>query len=272
MQYLISRGLTEAIAEESNIRTIPKHFDYSIIEDWYGEDMLIECGLYAMGKNGKPYPVFYNNRLIIPYFDTTGNLILTLQGRNIDTDQDPKYKLLSGIKTPLYNLRGIADAEQNKEKVYICEGAIDALSCYAQDLLHPIAMGGVNNKAIYEPDTFSRLGNLNVVIATDKDQAGQIFAREFIKKYKDEFLTMPKMIDWDAIAGAKDINDLLKLKNDTKKSFFLQVYSESCSFTNDGVLFESGVFYSMDEFKSIADLSNEEKQSIHKNKLNGVAK
>lgn len=274
-QYLISRGLTEDIATYSNIRTIPKDFDYKELEDAYGIDTLTEAGLYAMGKNGKPYPVFFNNRLIIPYFDTTGNLILTLQGRNIDSADDPKYKFLSGIKTPLYNLRAIVDAEQNDKKIYICEGAIDALSCYAKNLLHPVAMGGVHNKAIYDPDTFNRLGNLNVVIATDRDAAGQTFVREFIKKYKDEFLTMPKVINWDAIAGAKDINDLLKSNvtadSNNKKTFFLPVYEELCSYTNDGVLFGSGVFYSMDEFQSIADLSNEEKQSIHKNKLNGVA-
>ena len=209
-ECLKNRGLTADIILESDIRAIPKDFDYTPLKDRYGIDTLLAAGLFAIShRTGNQYPTFFNNRLIFPYFDTDGKTILLLQGRNIDTGDEPKYKFLSGIKTVVYNLRGIADAERNGKKVYITEGAIDCLSCYKAGMYHPIAIGGAMNKAIYEPEIFNRLGNLEIIIATDRDKAGQTFYRDFLKRYKDSFLTLPKVIDWDRIQGAKDINEAL---------------------------------------------------------------
>lgn len=268
-EYLKNRGLTADIILESDIRAIPKDFDSTPLKDRYGIDTLLNAGLFAISKSGKPYPVFFSHRLIIPYFDTDGETILTLQGRNIDTKEEPKYKFLSGIKIPVYNLRGIADAEQNGKKVYITEGVIDCLSCYKAGMFHPLAIGGAMNKAIYEPEIFNRLGNLEIIIATDRDKAGQTFYRDFLKRYKDIFLTLPKVIDWDRIQGAKDLNEALTAEiipeqKTEKKKYRSEIIGDVFTIEdNGGILFESGVYYTPAELEKVKGLTDTEKKTMH---------
>lgn len=271
VNYLTKRGLTEDLIIKSDIRAIPKDFDYKPLKDKYGLETLLNAGLFAISKQkGNSYPVFFSHRLIIPYFDIEGKDILLLQGRNIDSEDEdkPKYKFLNGIKTVVYNLKGIADAERNGKKVYITEGAIDCLSCYAAGMSHAIAVGGAMNKAIYEPEIFNRLGNLEVIIATDRDTAGQSFYRDFLKKYKDKFYTLPKVIDWDRIQGAKDMNEALTKKiiilpepeQKTGKKRYLSVILKDIFTIEDdgGVLFESGVYYTPDEVEKVKEFTDDE--------------
>lgn len=268
-EYLKNRGLTADIILESDIRAIPKDFDYTPLKDRYGIDTLLNAGLFAISKAGKPYPLFFSHRLIIPYFDTDGKTVLTLQGRNIDTKDEPKYKFLSGIKIPVYNLRGITDAEQNGGKVYIAEGAIDCLSCYKAGLFHPVAIGGAMNKAIYEPEIFNRLGNLVTVIATDNDKAGESFYRDFLKRYKDCFYTLPKVIDWKRIQGAKDINEALTAEiipeqKTEKKKYQSKILNDIFTIEDTGgILFESGVYYTPAELEKVKGLTDSEKKTMH---------
>lgn len=269
-EYLKERGLSRDITLESDIRAIPKDFDYSPLKDRYGIDTLLKAGMFAISKAGKPYPVFFMHRLIIPFFDTDGKIILLLQGRNIDNGDEPKYKFLPGIKTVVYNLRGIADAERNGKKVYITEGVIDCLSCYMLGMFHPVAIGGATNKAIYEPEIFDRLGKLNITIATDRDKAGRNFYRDFLKRYKEQFLSLPKVINWERIQGAKDINDTLK--NDTvispepngKKKYRSEIIGEIFTIEDTGgILFESGVYYTPAELEKVKGLTDSEKKTMH---------
>jgi DNA primase len=269
-EYLKNRGLTADLILKSDIRAIPKDFDYTPLKDRYGIETLLNAGLFAISKRtGTPYPVFFSHRLIIPYFDMDGKTIVLLQGRNIDSGDEPKYKFLPGIKTVVYNLRGIADAERSGKKVYITEGAIDCLSCYAAGMFHPIAIGGAMNKAIYEPEIFNRLGNLEVIIATDRDTAGQSFYRDFLKRYKDRFYTLPKVIDWDRIQGAKDINEALTAeiipKQKTgKKRYRSEILNDIFTIEdNGGVLFESGVYYTPAELEKVKEFADSEKKTIH---------
>jgi len=268
-EYLERRGLSRDIVITSDIRTIPKDFDYTPLKDRYGIDTLLNAGLFAVShRTGKPYPVFFRNRLIIPYFDTDNRTILLLQGRNIDTGDEPKYKFLHGIKTTVYNLRGIADAEQNGKKVYITEGAIDCLSCYMRGMFYPIAIGGASNKAIYEPEIFNRLGKLNIIIATDRDKAGQSFYRAFLKRYKEQFLSLPKVIDWDRIQGAKDINEIkpemILPEPNGKKRYRSEIIGDIFTIEDTGgILFESGVYYSPAELEKVKGMTDSEKRTIH---------
>jgi DNA primase len=272
IEYLKKRGLTEDLIIKSDIRAIPKDFDYKPLKDKYGLETLLNAGLFTISKHKEnPYPTFFSHRLIIPYFDMEGKDILLLQGRNIDSEDEPKYKFLNGIKTVVYNLKGIADAERNGKKVYITEGAIDCLSCYAAGMSHAIAIGGAMNKAIYEAEIFNRLGNLEVIIATDRDTAGQSFYKDFLKKYKDKFYTLPKVIDWDRIQGAKDMNEALTKKiiilpeqKTGKKRYLSVILNDIFTIEDDGgVLFESGVYYTPYEVEKVKEFTDDEIIAAH---------
>jgi len=269
-EYLKDRGLSEDIIRKSGIRALPKDFDYKPLKDLYGIETLLKAGLFALSKAGNPYPVFFRHRLIIPFFDMDGETILLLQGRNIDSTEEPKYKFLPGIKTVVYNLKGLADAERSGKEIYITEGVIDCLSCYQLGMLHPIAIGGATNTAIYEPEVFNRLGKLEVTIATDRDKAGQKFYRDFVKRYKHQFLSLPNVINWNRIQGAKDINDILK-NNATlsperpqKERYYSEIVDDIFTVEdNGGALFESGVYYTPAELRKIEKIPDSGKKPIH---------
>ena len=218
LEYLKKRGFpdfpVEIVIDDFSIRTIPKDkagdIKQSLINQ-YGIDKLKDCGLYAIsGKTGKPYFTFFRHRLIFPYFDYDNKTILTLQGRNIDTPAEPKYKLLSGIKTAVYNLRDMQDTEH--KTLYICEGAIDVLSCYILESGKQIGIAGASNKAIYAPEIFDRLGDYKIIIATDRDGTGKRFYKDFCRHYKEKYCRLPQVVNWDEIKSGKDINDLLKTR------------------------------------------------------------
>ena len=212
IEYLHGRGIDREITLNHEIKTLPRNnalITESLL-DKYKMETLLNAGLFSISKNNKPYFAFFDHRLIIPYFDIDGK-IRTLQGRNIDNNEQPKYKLLSGIKTALYNLKALQNANENGKKICICEGFIDVLSVYQlriwDRLGHPIGIAGVNN---FNNDYFDLLENYSITIATDGDPAGQIFYRDFVKKYKARFFLIPEVIDWKKVKGGKDINELLQ--------------------------------------------------------------
>ena len=233
--YLKNRGLTSGTIAKSKIKAIPKQFDYSSLKNKYGGDALLNAGILASTKNGYIYPSFASHRLVIPYFDMDGVKVLTLQGRNIDTENGPKYKFLSGAKTPIYNMQTIRHTDS---KVYITEGVIDCLSCYELGITNPVAISSATSKSIYDPAIFNRLGKLEVVIAVDNDSAGQKFSRDFIEQYQQSFNRLPSTIDWDKMPGVKDLNEVLKAKDVTivekenkVKSSMKTMYEADYSFT-----------------------------------------
>jgi len=214
IKYLEGRGIRRDITERMEIKIIPQDMNSikKTLNDKHGIERLKESGIVADGKDGKPYFAFTYHRLIIPYHDADGNIV-NLQGRNIDSDTGGKYRLLSGIAVPLYNVRGLKEAGGT---VYLCEGAIDALSCYQLGLEHPVAVAGVNN---FKDEYFAMLEPYKIIIASDKDAAG----KDFYLRIKKEYLKRGKEIyafDYDRLKADYNITGDVKDLNDIVKSIF----------------------------------------------------
>ena len=216
--YLLSRGINPEISRTSNIRTLPKNSQPLIrkLLNLFDKETLISSGiLIQKNDSDKPYVSLFSNRLIIPYYDKTGKNILNIQGRNIDSNKNPKYKFLPGVNTPMYYPKIKTDDSVNT--LYLCEGVIDALSCIELGLRNPIGIAGVNNFSV---DFIDEMYSSKVILAVDQDNAGRTFHRRMYLLFKDNLLDKPytlnfeKLKEYHSIKGKiNDLNELLVIKS-----------------------------------------------------------
>ena len=270
--YLEGRGIRRDITERAGIKCIPQDMTEikKTLNDKHGIDRLKEAGIVADSKAGKPYFVFTYHRLIIPYQDAEGNIV-NLQGRNIDTDREPKYRLLSGIAVPLYNIRALKDIAPGSP-VYICEGAIDALSCYQLGLEHPVAVAGVNN---FRDEYFTILEPYDIIIASDTDDRG----KELYHRVNAGYIERGKKIsildydrlqaDYNITGDVKDLNDIARQAdykhfNDIQpRRIYSHLVNESYTERDGGIQFDSGVFYTRAELEKLDGITGDALKQIH---------
>lgn len=263
IKYLEGRGISRDITKRAGIKCIPQDMTdvKRRLRDRYDTDRLRDAGFI---NHDKTHFVFADHRLIIPYYDMSGNII-NLQGRNIDTYRAPKYKFLSGITVPLYNIRALCNLAPGAP-VYLCEGAIDALSCYQLHLEHPVAVAGVNN---FRDEYFDILSPYKVIVASDKDAAGKALylrvKKEYLKRGKTIYaIDYSKLKSDHNIAGeVKDLNDIVCHRK-ARRIVYSHLLGETYTIAHDGgALFESGVSYSRDELSKLEDVNPDALKMIH---------
>jgi len=273
IKYLEGRGINRSITQQAGLRVIPKNIEHikrNLIIS-HGIKRLIDSGIFSLSRTGKPYFAFCEHRLMIPYFNFDGHTILALQGRNIDTGDNPKYRHLSGVETVPFNLRALKEAGHGGN-IYLCEGVIDALSCYQLELYHPIAISGVNN---FKPEYFKILEPYRLIIASDRDRAGEAF----YLRIKKEYLKWGKEIyaldyahlkaDYNITDDVKDLNDIA-LKADYKhyrktkpKWKYSTAVNDIYTERDGGIYFNSGVFYTHDELVKLEGITQFELKAVH---------
>lgn len=281
VKYLEGRGIRRDITERAEIKTIPPDMTdiKRSLNNKYGIEKLKNAGIVADTPAGKHYFVFTHHRLIIPYHDAEGNII-NIQGRNIDAEDRIKYRLLSGISVPMYNVRALKEIAPGGI-VYLCEGAIDALSCYQLGLEHPVAVAGVNN---FRDEYFDILKPFKIIIASDKDTAGKDFyirlKKEFLKRgvvasvLDDERLKA----DFNVTGDIKDLNDIAKqadykhFNESQPRRIYSHLVDEAYTERGGGIQFDSGVFYTASEIKKLEGITPDKLKDIHiiKKTFNGI--
>lgn len=259
--YLEGRGISKELARRFGIRVVEADGAEALLLE-YGEEVMLRSGLYTKSKKGNAYYSLSRHRLVIPYLDRDGKTVLTLQGRDIDGESNHKYQMLPGIETVLYNLKALEGAKT----IYLCEGAIDALSALQLGLGAPLGVAGVNN---FKDEYYELLDPYNVIIASDVDGAG----KAFYLKVKARFLKQGKRVkalDWVRLKQdcgvadeVKDLNDIARLvfgridKPLSPRRVYSHIMGESYLMDENGISFESGVRYDWEELE-IAKGYNEE--------------
>jgi DNA primase len=277
VKYLEGRGLRQDITERAGVSMIPK--DNTAIKKElftrHGLDRLKAAGIVAESKRtGKPYFVFNCHRLIIPYYDMDGDIV-NLQGRNVDTAADPKYMWLCGIDTTLYNVRVLKDIKPG-ETVYLCEGAIDALTCLQLGFDYPVAVAGVHN---FKPAYYDLLEPYKLIIASDADTAGTAFylrvKKEYLKRGKEIYALDYSLIksDYNVAGYTKDLNDIAQqadyehakeLQGTLSTKYYVSLFNEYFTMQEGGgIIFDSGVRYSKQELEKMDGLPQDDLKAIH---------
>jgi DNA primase len=205
LNYLKGRGLKESIISELQIKSIkdPEAISQKLKQNFSIEE-LTASGLFGIGKNDKPYFAFYIPCLIFTAFEK--NEPVYFCSRNFD--QNKRFFKLHNRKQDYFK------GDLTKDKIYIFEAIIDAISFYQ--------MTGRNNFIILSGLNYRLYQNIvraypdkKIIVAFDNDNAG--------KKAENEIYihcgNRPECFDYTAFRNKfginttefKDINDLLKI-------------------------------------------------------------
>jgi hypothetical protein len=112
----------------------------------------------------------FNGSLVVPVFDEAG-AVVELYGRKVTA------KLRKGTPTHLYlpgPHRGVFNAEALAagDEVILCESLIDAMTFWAAGFRHVTSSYGIEGFGDEHVDAFRRHGTTRVLLAYDRDPAG----------------------------------------------------------------------------------------------------
>lgn len=146
-EYLAARGLSLAIAQRAGL---------GVVNDPHtGHDGMV-------------------GRLSIPYITNTG--VVDIRFRSLD-GSDPKYLGLPGAKTHMYNVRGVAEAD---DYIAVCEGELDAITLHYAVGIPAIGIPGASNWKVHYRRLLQDFER--VYVFADGDKAGHDFARHLARE------------------------------------------------------------------------------------------
>jgi hypothetical protein len=145
-------------------------------------DRLVKLGLYR--PTGREH---FNGCLVIPIFDEQGHAV-EVYGRKIVHHQAsgiPSHLYLPGPRRGVWNL----DAFRSSKEVILCEALIDALTFWCAGFTNVTAAYGVNGFTSDHLEVMKAYGTERVLIAFDRDEAGDRGAAEVSKRLAAEEIT-----------------------------------------------------------------------------------
>ena len=115
-----------------------------------------------------------NGSLVVPIFGESGGEVVEMYGRKVT----PEYKLRKGTPLHLYlpgPHRGVfnSSALQSNKTVILCEALLDALTFWCAGFRNVTASYGVEGFTADHLTAFKRYGTETVLIAYDRDEAGE---------------------------------------------------------------------------------------------------
>lgn len=132
-------------------------------------------GLGVLRESGHEH---FNGCLVVPVFDTAGN-VSEIYGRKISDKVDgPAHLYLPGPHRGVWNAQGL----QGQEEVILTEALIDAMTFWCAGYTNVTAAYGVEGFTDDHVDTFQRCGVRRVLIAFDRDDAGERGAAKVVQR------------------------------------------------------------------------------------------
>ncbi|MFM1979578.1 MAG: hypothetical protein RLZ68_843 [Pseudomonadota bacterium] len=123
-------------------------------------------GLGVLRESGHEH---FNGCLVVPVFDEAGN-VSEIYGRKIGEKVDgPAHLYLPGPHRGVWNAQGL----QGQEEVILTEALIDAMTFWCAGYTNVTAAYGVEGFTDDHLATFQRCGVRRVLIAFDRDEAGE---------------------------------------------------------------------------------------------------
>jgi DNA primase catalytic core len=113
----------------------------------------------------------FNGSLVIPVFDESGNVV-EAYGRKIRDDLrkgTPKHLYLPGNHRGLWNRQALVEAKE----IILCEALIDALTFWCAGYKNVTSCYGIEGFTDEMPELFTRYGIQRVLVAFDRDEAGE---------------------------------------------------------------------------------------------------
>lgn len=133
----------------------------------------------------------FRGSLVIPIFDEAGN-VTGIYGRKVTPrlrEGTPVHLYLKGKHRGVWNWQGLVDAKE----VILCEALIDALTFYRAGFHNVTSSYGVQGFTEDHLETFRRYGTRRVLIAYDRDEAGDTAARTLAARLTAEGISCARL-------------------------------------------------------------------------------
>jgi hypothetical protein len=140
--------------------------------------------LHELGILRKSGHEHFSGSLVIPIFDESGNVV-EMYGRKLRNDlrKGTAYHLyLPGPHRGVWNFSSLAASKE----IILCEALIDALTFWCCGFRNVTASYGINGFTKDHLEAFKRYGTKKILIAYDRDEAGEKAAVELAKNLMAE--------------------------------------------------------------------------------------
>lgn len=221
MAYLLGRGMTRTIIDGHQLGYAPPGWD-GLLSHLRGrkilDALLVKSGLIIPRKSGNGYYDRFRDRVIFPIVDMSQQIIGF--GGRVMGDELPKY--LNSPETPVYNksisLYGIQKAKQparTSGRVYLVEGYFDVLAMHLYGLENSVATLGTSLTPEHARRLKGMVGDGEVILVYDSDQAGIKAAHRSIAIFEAQslrarILVLPRGDDPDTFLRGQGPDAFLK--------------------------------------------------------------
>jgi DNA primase len=124
----------------------------------------------------------FNGSLVIPVFDESGDVV-EVYGRKVRDDLragTPKHLYLPGQHRGLWNVNALVESKE----IILCEALIDALTFWCAGYKNVTSCYGIEGFTDEMPELFTRHGTQRVLLAFDRDEAGERGAAKVAERLK----------------------------------------------------------------------------------------
>ena len=188
LEYLERRGLNNSeMIERFKLGYANRTLGYRLPEKNRVAGAEIRTRLQNLGILRESGHEHFNGSLIIPVFDESGT-VTEIYGRKIHDNLrtgTPKHLYLPG---PHHGVWNIAAVQASKE-IILGEALIDALTFWSAGYQNVTSSYGIEGFTVDHLAAFKRYGIEKILIAYDRDEAGEIAARILSEKLTREGIT-----------------------------------------------------------------------------------
>lgn len=191
--YLESRGLRSSeMVERFQLGFANRTLGYRLPAKNRQAGEAIRGRLTALGIYRESGHEHLNGSLVIPVFDATG-AVVEMYGRKITHGLKkgiPLHLYLPGPHRGVWNLEAVASSRE----IILCESLIDALSFWCAGYRNVTASYGVEGFTADHLEAFRQHGTERVLIAYDRDEAGDRAAVKLAEKLAAEGITSYRVL------------------------------------------------------------------------------
>ncbi len=176
-EYVKGRGLSDEMVDKFKIGYAPDIWEALanfLTKRGYSKNEIVGAGLGVITRQGNLVDKF-RQRLMFPIWDASGRVV-GFTGRVLDEKDNPKYLNTSATKIfdkgkILYAMNLARDKMRSENRVLVCEGQMDVISCFQFGFDWSICSSGT---AVTKQQLIllKRVTD-NVFLAFDNDSAGQ---------------------------------------------------------------------------------------------------
>jgi hypothetical protein len=174
--YLEKRGLASAeLVDRFKLGFANRTLGYRLPEMQVKSGAAVRGALQRIGILRGTGHEHFNGSLVVPVFDAAGVDVLEVYGRKVTArlrEGTPLHLYLPGPHRGVFNEAGLV----GQEEVILCEALIDALTFWAAGYRNVTASYGVEGFTADHLAAFRRHGVQRVLIAYDRDAAGDAAA------------------------------------------------------------------------------------------------